>query len=104
MLLACLWLPWIDYGKSYRPVSADFRRALGGDRGCIERDNLGPALRASLDYFDHIRTAPPGTKCDLRIVQTKPQTPTAVPGWRLILATARPGDRSESLRLYRRTP
>lgn len=104
VLLACLWLPWIDYGKSYRPVSADFRQALGEDHGCIERVNLGPAQRASLDYFDHIRTVPAGNACNLRIVQSKPQAPTAIPGWRLILTSARPGDRGESLRLYRRAP
>jgi len=102
LTLACLWLPWIDYGKSYRPVSAEIRRVLGTDHGCIERQGLGPAQRASLDYFDGIRTSASAGACPLRIVQTRPQAPTAISGWRLLLVTARPGDRTESLRLYRR--
>ena len=28
MLLATLWMPWIDYGKTYRPVSASLATAL----------------------------------------------------------------------------
>jgi hypothetical protein len=56
MLLIALWLPWIDYTKSYRGVSADFREVLGNHPGCIARRGLGLAQRASLDYFNGIRT------------------------------------------------
>ncbi|PKO84313.1 MAG: hypothetical protein CVU17_03965 [Betaproteobacteria bacterium HGW-Betaproteobacteria-11] len=104
VLVAMLWLPWIDYGKSYRSVSADFHRALGGSRDCIARRNLGPAQRASLDYFDGIRTVS-GTaarECSYLIVQTTAEAGKDLPGWRLVMQTTRPGDKSERLRLYRR--
>lgn len=104
VLVAMLWLPWIDYGKSYRSVSADFRRALGASRDCIARRNLGPAQRASLDYFDGIHTVSGNTakECAYLIVQTTAAAGKDLPGWRLIMQTARPGEKSERLRLYRR--
>lgn len=104
VLMAALWLPWIDYGKSYRRASADFRHALGDSRACIARRNLGPAQRASLDYFDGIRTVS-GSKskeCSYLIVQTSAASEKTLPGWHLIMQTARPGDKIERLRLYRR--
>ena len=75
ILLTALLLPWIDYGKSYRSVSADFREALGNRPGCIARRGLGLAQRASLDYFDGIRTVVGSRteECRWLIVQTAPR-------------------------------
>jgi 4-amino-4-deoxy-L-arabinose transferase-like glycosyltransferase len=104
LLLMALWLPWIDYGKSYRSVSTDFRHALGNHPGCIARRGLGLAQRASLDYFDGIRTVGGNRARDCRhlIMQTGPRSEKALPGWTLVRETSRPGDKSERLRLYRR--
>lgn len=104
LLLVLLWLPWIDYGKTYRAVSADFRRTLGSTPGCIARHGLGLAQRASLDYFDGIRTVAGShaAGCRWLIVQATPATPTLQPGWTLVKDASRPGDKSERLRLYRR--
>jgi 4-amino-4-deoxy-L-arabinose transferase-like glycosyltransferase len=104
VLLVTLWLPWIDYGKSYRSVSADFRQALGLHPGCIARRGLGLAQRASLDYFNGIRTVGSGRNKDCRylIAQTSPSAEQDLPGWTLIRETSRPGDKNERLRLYRR--
>lgn len=104
ILLTALLLPWIDYGKSYRSVSADFREALGTRPGCIARRGLGLAQRASLDYFDGIRTVvgSRAEECRWLIVQTAPRSEKGLPGWTLIRETSRPGDRDERLRLYRR--
>lgn len=103
ILLATLWLPWIEYGKTYRTVSADFRRILGKNPGCIERQGLGTAQRASLDYFDGIRTVPAtATKhCDYWLIQTTRRAVKEIDGWDLVLDSARPGDNNERLRLYR---
>ncbi len=104
LLLLALWLPWIDYGKSYRSVSAGFRHELGPHPDCIARRGLGLAQRASLDYFNGIRTIG-GSKakdCPFLIVQTAPGTEQDLPGWALMRETSRPGDKSERLRLYRR--
>lgn len=104
VLLATLWLPWIDYGKSYRSTSADFRQALGGSKSCIARRNLGLSQRASLDYFDTIHTVSgvAAKECRYLITQVTPRTEKLIPGWKLVLQTSRPGDKAERLRLYRR--
>lgn len=104
VLLMLLMLPWIDYGKSYRSVSANFRQILGSHPGCIARRGLGLAQRASLDYFDGIRTvgASRAKDCRYLIMQTAPGTARDLPGWTLLRETSRPGDKGERLRLYRR--
>ncbi|MDZ4253358.1 MAG: hypothetical protein U1A72_12395, partial [Sulfuritalea sp.] len=104
MLLMLLMLPWIDYGKSYRSVSANFRQALGSHPGCIARRGLGLAQRASFDYFNGIRTIGGSRAKDCRylIMQTAPGTEKDLSGWTLMRETSRPGDKGERLRLYRR--
>jgi 4-amino-4-deoxy-L-arabinose transferase-like glycosyltransferase len=104
LLLIALWLPWIDYGKSYRSASADLRHALGSHPGCIARRSLGLAQRASLDYFNGIRTVSNSRAKDCRylIAQATPRAEQSIPGWTLVRETSRPGDKSERLRLYRR--
>jgi 4-amino-4-deoxy-L-arabinose transferase-like glycosyltransferase len=104
VLLMALWLPWIDYGKTYRSASADLRETLGAHPGCIARRGLGLAQRASLDYFNGIRTVGSSRAKDCRylIAQATPRTEKDLPGWTLVRETSRPGDKSERLRLYRR--
>jgi hypothetical protein len=80
------------------------RQALGAHPGCIARRDLGLAQRASLDYFNGIRTVG-GSKareCRHLIVQTSTGSERDLPGWPLVRETSRPGDKSERLRLYRR--
>ncbi len=106
ILLVALWMPWIDYGKSYRLVARDLRQHLAGQTGCIERRGLDEAHRASLHYFAGIRTVPSSarsTDCSFRITRATPGSERAVPGWQLVTETRRPGDRGEVLRLYRRS-
>ena len=102
-LLMTLWLPWINYGKSYRGVVASLEQALPDKHGCIARENLGAVQRASLDYFAGIRTRPQSKseRCNWLLVQSGPQD--AVPsGWGRVWEGQRPGDKSERLRLYRK--
>ena len=104
VLLMLLWLPWIDHGKTYRSASADLRHALGTNPGCIARRGLGLAQRASLDYFNGIRTVGGGRAANCRhmVVQASPRADKDIPGWTLVADTSRPGDKGERLRLYRR--
>lgn len=111
ILLATLWLPWIDYGKNYRNVVVDIRDALGANPGCIERRRLDAAHRAVLDYYGDIRTVPVGSpannaagtsRCRYRITQAHPTSDKDIDGWKFVLQRSRPGDKAESLRLYRR--
>ena len=105
IVLGMLALPWIDYTKSYRKPSAELSRAIGNYAGCIERRNLGQVQRASFDYFDGIRTrlvSSTDKTCELRIVQAANGDEQSLRGWRMMLETARPGEKRERIRLYRR--
>lgn len=102
LLVNALWLPWIDYGKTYRPVAEALRRALPKDPGCIARRELGTAQRASLDYFAGIRTVADGERrCRWLLVQggARARTPE---GWAQVWEGSRPSDKSERWRLYAR--
>lgn len=112
ILVAVLWMPWIDYGKSYRLVSASLGRALSARTGaqCIANANLPPALLASFDYFDNIQTRPlesmEGSRCNLLLLRGQPRDPKLIDtaGWQKIWEGYRPSDRRdhEKLRLYQR--
>lgn len=102
-LVATLWLSWIDHVKTYRPVVAALHAALPADAGCLERVNLGPTHRASLDYFAGIRTVAPSGKrqCGWRLViDERDRKPTA--GWSEHWQGNRPGDHRERWYLDRR--
>jgi 4-amino-4-deoxy-L-arabinose transferase-like glycosyltransferase len=119
-LLIALWLPWIDYGKSYRAVAVSLKQAIaensrqhGGksantgkksESSCIAGLRLGNAQRVSLQYFAGIVTrrtnSPSSTTCSLLLMQTSPGNTTVPAGWTKVWEGHRPGDRSEILRLY----
>ncbi len=101
-LLVALWLPWIDYGKTYRPVVASLRHALPADAGCVGRRNLGLGQRAALDYFAGIRTRADASHCRWLIGQFASPDATDPEGWTRIWDGRRPGDRTEIWRLYRK--
>jgi len=100
-LITALWLPWIDYGKTYRTVVAALRQALPADAGCVGRHDLGAPQRAALDYFVGIRTQGSFRDCGWLIVQSGAREKTPA-GWSKEWEGHRPGDRNEWLRLYRR--
>ena len=107
LLIAVLWMPWIDYGKTYRPLSGELARALPAKHGCIASD-LPRATLASLDYFDGIRTQPiasaAGKRCDWRLTPGTGVEDGAPRGakWRKVWEGGRPSDRRGKLYLYRR--
>ena len=110
VLIATLWMPWIDYGKTYRPLSAELRNALPANANCIANGNLPNSILATLDYFDGIRTIPlageAGKRCNWLLVHGDVRDPQgiAAAGWRKTWEGKRPSDRRESdkFHLYRR--
>jgi 4-amino-4-deoxy-L-arabinose transferase-like glycosyltransferase len=105
-LTMLLWLPWIDHGKSYRPVARSLLAHLPRHAGCIASHGLGEAQRAAFDYHagivterTEIRARP---ECKLLLVQDNARLPEANPGaqWKKIWEDHRAGDRAEILRLY----
>lgn len=101
VLLAALWVPWIDYGKTYRPVVAELRQALPEKPGCVARRHIGASQRAAMDYFGGIRARADDKGCRWLIVQGG-QDESKPSGWTKVWEGHRPGDTGEWLRLYRR--
>jgi 4-amino-4-deoxy-L-arabinose transferase-like glycosyltransferase len=110
-LVMTLWLPWIDYGKTYGGVADSLKHALHTGAGaadtCIQSIGLGEAQRAALHYHAGILTqrkeAARGAQCGLLLVQSGPREARRE-GWVRIWEGSRPRD-NERYRLYaRNTP
>ena len=107
-LLMALWLPWVNYDRSYRPVAASLKAALPAERGCIAGRGLGSTQRAAFHYFAGIQTSRDGSRaaaqCRLYLVQgaAQKESPPSGSGWRKTWEGSRPSDRSERFRLYAR--
>src|SRR3569833_3462047 len=52
-LLMTLWLPWLNYGKSYSLVAQQLGTHLPKGRYCVST-NVGASQRASYAYFGHV--------------------------------------------------
>ncbi len=108
-LLNFLFLPWIDTGKSYRSVFTSMQQSLPAQYRCVSSRNLAESQRAMLHYVGNIVThreevATRRRDCDLLLIQGVAKETVAPPGWRKIWEGARPGDKVERYRLYRRLP
>jgi len=108
-LAMTLWLPYLDYGQSYRGLVADLKSHLPTGAGCIANRGLGEPQRAMLEYFGGIITYPretTGHNCRVLLVQAwlKDGEPKVGRRWRLVWNGSRPGDDKERYWLYQRVP
>ena len=109
MLTMMLGLPLIDQARSYRGVAARLAAAIGPST-CTVGAGVGDAQRALLDYFVGLRVVLPehrdSARCDTLLAQVSPGHLTTVDEtrWKETWRGSRPGDKSESLVLYRRVP
>ena len=106
-LLMTLWLPYLDYGNSYRGLVAELKSRLPADAGCIANRALGEPQRAMLEYFGGIVTYPrdsTGHHCRVLLVQAwqRDGAPSVGRRWQLIWSGGRAGDGSERYWLYQR--
>lgn len=110
LLLMTLWLPWLNYGKSYAGVARQVAGKLP-QQYCVN-SNVGPAQRASFAYFGHLNFARPHQdQCQFLLLQdslsrrNSRQLLDAFGGdWKLLWEGRRPSDRDERFRLYQRNP
>lgn len=105
-LLATIWLPWLDAGKSYRSMFASMQQAMPLQYNCFASQNLGEAQRAMLHYFTGIiseREDLYQTNCSLILAQGRDQSPEQ-PGrnWSIIWEGRRTGDSSEWFTLFQK--
>jgi len=108
-LMTTLFIGWADNVKSYRKMVVSMQQALPKKYDCISSRELREPQRAMLHYYAGIityREEIPSRKrqCELLLVQGTPQ-PEIAPGagWKKVWEGARPGDKDERFRLYRRT-
>ncbi len=110
LLLMTLWLPWLNYGKSYAGVARQVAGKLP-QQYCVD-SNVGPAQRASFAYFGHVNFARAHQdQCQFLLLQdslsrrNSRQLLEAYGGdWKLLWEGRRPSDRDERFRLYQRNP
>ncbi|MFN4330205.1 MAG: hypothetical protein ACK4FF_15175 [Limnobacter sp.] len=122
LLMMTLWIPRIDYAKSYKAVGLTLNQRLvetgGNTEDCIIDLNLGFAQRATLEYHTqrrfvrHSRWAEK-KPCEYLLLQDDRRARSPVKTgfeknhgeqWTLVWIGGRNSDRHEFLALYRRTP
>ena len=110
ILLMTLFLPDMNYSKSYASVALQIAQKLPPGADCIE-SNVGPAQRASFAYYGHLPfTGVTGGRCQLLLLQDSVrlrddreiQPQYRGKQWQLLWEGRRPADREERFRLYRR--
>jgi 4-amino-4-deoxy-L-arabinose transferase-like glycosyltransferase len=96
-----LWLPWLDFAKSYRGVATDMHAVRVQRPGCVATRNLTEPQRAMFHYYAGIR-APAGQDCPWLLIHTgSPQVPSPGDGWKPAWRGTRPGDTKEFFWLFR---
>ncbi len=108
LLLMSLWLPWIEYGKSYRSVGVAIKAELPARPGCVVGRNISDANRALIDYFAGIplrnEKHASSTRCQWMLVlrEASQRRNLDLEGWDVISEMRRPSERSERFVLYRK--
>lgn len=111
LLLMTLWLPLLDYARSYRPWTERLARHVPAG-ACVATRGLPMSAVASLEYFGRWRVVahPRGAtalrsedSCQVLLVSEARGRPQPLPaGWRLVARENRPTDRDEVTAIYRR--
>ncbi len=100
LLLMTLWLPALDYARSYAPMVREVRRAIDGP-GCVEVATLNRGHLAALRYhadFD-LEPARSARDCPWRVTAGgRAPDPQA---WRRVAEVRRPADARDRLVVYR---
>lgn len=112
LLLMTLWLPMLDYARSYRPTVQQLARVLPADDSCIITVGLSRPQLAALTVHSRwrITTALDDARCTWMLVHQQGREAEAVSlggqrlaaQWQLVRRIHRPTDRQEHLLIYRR--
>lgn len=107
VLLMTLWLPVVNYSRTYRDVATQIATHLPSDYECIRPVRLGNAQLATFAYFGNMHFAFGDEDCDVLLRQDTHDF--SAPGtlspyvWNLVWEGRRTADRDELFRLYVRT-
>ena len=107
LLLMTLWLPLLDYARSYAPMSRQIAKQIG-KTGCAEIFGINSAQAAALQYHGKLKLiqAAPDARCDFLIVDadshSKLSNVVNLPDWAFFATLSRAADRNENVLLYKR--
>jgi hypothetical protein len=108
LLLMTLWLPLLDYARSYQPWAERIARHVPAG-ACIAASGLSRASVAALEYYGHwrvdARAGAPAAGCAVLLV-FEPRINGGAPartGWDFVARERRPTERDESTLIYRRS-
>ena len=107
LLLMTLWLPLLDYARSYAPMSRQVAK-LVSKNSCAEIYGVRSAQAAALQYHGQLklRQAAPEAGCEFLIVDADSQSTLGeavnLPDWAFWATLRRPTDKNENLLLFKR--
>jgi 4-amino-4-deoxy-L-arabinose transferase-like glycosyltransferase len=112
LLLTTLWLPWINYSKSYAGVAQQIAQKLPSAQTCVNA-RVGKAQRASFAYLGGIQLSrQDNDTCGFLLLQDKVNKkirvddhvllPAPSGQWDLIWEGSRPGEFYEHFRLFKK--
>ncbi len=106
LLLTTLWLPMLDYARSYRPLIERIARHVPKDQ-CVNGWALPRGQIAALEYMGGYQVdavnAPALSRCDILMrLEARDHEKAPIVGWTLVAREQRPSDRDELTAIYRR--
>lgn len=107
LLLMTLWLPLLDYARSYAPLSRQVAARVNPD-ACVEVVGLNSAQVAAFQYHGHLQLRQAGAKaaCPYLVVDADAQATLSdtvdMPEWAYLATLRRPTDKNENVALYKR--
>ena len=107
LLLMTLWLPLLDYARSYAPMSRQVAKQIG-KTDCAEIYGISSAQAAALQYHGQLklRQAAPDAACEFLIVDADSQSTLGnavnLPDWAFWATLRRPADKNENVLLFKR--
>lgn len=109
LLLLTLWLPLLDYARSYAPQVKQIVSTLGPAPGCIQTVGLSRAQVAALQYHGGLNLQRAGLQdaCQWLIADVASWPPSERMvhrvQWKETAAIARPTDKKDQLLVFKRT-
>lgn len=100
-----LWLPLLDYARSYRPLITRIAQHVPAHT-CIAAPGMQRGQLAALEYFGKYKvdaqTAADSTACEVLLLnETRVNRSTPPANWVLISRVARPADNNDITAIYR---
>jgi hypothetical protein len=108
-LLMTLWLPLLDFARSYLPMVSQTTRIMQNHPGCVQVYGLNPSQTAALRFHGNLtlQVIDANSNCPWLVVEgealrTQPDLQTRT-NWRWEGTVRHPADRHEQLHLFSRT-